>query len=204
MQLLTELESINTMLSMIGASPVSSLSGASSADVAIAQSVHAEVNRDVQATGWHFNREYEVELEPGDDKQIYLQHNVLRVDVEPDQAVISGTSNPVDVLQRGSKLYDKKNHTYEFSTTLKATVVYGLNWDELPQPARQYITLRAGRVFADRMIGAGDTHSFNMIQEQQALITLRNFDAESADYSVFDSFDVYRIVNRMGYPNSLR
>jgi len=200
MQLLTELESINAMLSMIGASPVSALSGATSADVAISQAIHSEVSRDVQAGGWHFNREYEVELAPNADKYIYLAPNVLQVDVEPGQA---SNTNPVDVVQRGVRLYDRRNHTYEFDSTLKATVVYGLAWDELPQPARQYITMRSGRLLADRMIGAGDIHSFGMIQEQQALVALRNFDAESADNSVFDHIDVFRIVNRMGFPNSI-
>ena len=203
MQLLTELESINTMLSMIGSSPVSSLSGATSADVAISQAIHAEVSRDVQAGGWHFNREYEVELEPDSNKHIYLAPNVLQIDVEPDQTYFSSTANPVDVVQRGTRLYDRRNHTYEFDNKLKATVVYGLAWDELPQPARQYITIRAGRLLADRMIGAGDVHSFSMIQEQQALVALRNFDAEAADNSVFDHIDVFRIVNRMGFPNSI-
>lgn len=203
MQLLTELESINTMLSMIGSSPVSSLSGATSADVAIAQSIHAEVARDVQAGGWHFNREYEVELEPDSDKHIYLAPNVLQVDVEPDHTYFSATANPIDTVQRGNRLYDRRNHTYEFDSAIKATIVYGLNWEELPQPARQYITIRAGRLLSDRMIGAGDVHRFNMMQEQQALISLRNFDAEAADNSVFDNLDVYRIVNRMGFPNSI-
>jgi len=203
MQLLTELESINAMLSMIGASPVSALTGSTSADVAIAQSIHSEVSRDIQSSGWHFNREYEVVLEPNTDKHIFLAANVLQVDVEPNQSFVSGGSDPVDVLQRGNKLYDKRNHTYEFTDSVKATVVYGLEWEELPQPVRQYITLRAGRVFGDRMIGAGDMHSFNTIMEQQALMALRNFDAESADSSIFDSYDVFRIVNRMGPPNSI-
>ena len=99
MQLLTELESINAMLSMIGASPVSALSGATSADVAISQAIHSEVSRDVQAGGWHFNREYEVELAPNADKYIYLAPNVLQVDVEP----ASPASGSMSACEHGRK-----------------------------------------------------------------------------------------------------
>mgnify|MGYP003117500608 FL=1 len=204
MQSTTKLESINTMLTMIGASPVSTLDGATSADTSIAVSIHDEVSREIQSSGWHYNREYEVELAPDTNKFIYLDANVLQIDVEPrDAADLSGTAGDyIDVVQRGNRLYDKKDHTYEFSDTLKATVVYGLDWDALPQPVKQYITARAGRVFCDRMVGSGDQHSFNQIAEGQALLAMRNWDAQMADSSIFDNWDVYRIINRHGVPNS--
>ena len=116
--------------------------------------------------------------------------------------ILTTAGDYLDVVQRGNRLYDKKDHTYEFSDTVKATVVYGLEWDELPQPVRQYITARAGRVFCDRMVGSGDQHSFNQIAEGQALLAMRNWDAQMADPSIFDNWDVYRIVNRHGVPNS--
>lgn len=201
----TELEAVNTILSMIGASPVSTLEGATSADTAIAKSVLSETSREVQSVGWHFNREYKVELSPDTEKFIRLPPNILRVDVEPLQAADSSNTagDYLDVVQRGDRLYDKKDHTYEFGDKVEATVVYGLLWEQLPQPARQYITMKAGRVFCDRMVGAGDQHTFNKIQEGQALLAIRNWDAEMSDNSIFDNWDVYRIINRQGVPNSI-
>ena len=53
------------------------------------------------------------------------------------------------------------------------------------------------------MVGAGDQHTFNKIQEGQALLAIRNWDAEMSDNSIFDNWDVYRIINRQGVPNSI-
>jgi len=205
----TRIEAVNSMLAMIGASPVSSLSGSTSADVAMAESTLDEVSREVQSGGWHYNREYEVSLVPDDSKYIYLGNNVLRVDVEPANSTdtSSTTSSYIDPVQRGNRLYDKKEHTYEFTQTVKATVIYGLDWDELPQPIKTYIAMRAGRIFCDRTVGAGSNqsgpHSFNMISEHQALVAVRNWDAEMADNTIFDHWDVYRVINRTGQPNSI-
>lgn len=191
------LQAINQMLSMIGASPVSSLTGSTSADAAIAQDILTEISREIQAVGWHFNTEYEVELTPNSDTgHVELAPNTLKVDVEPVHA------DGLDCVQRGLKLYDRKAHTFVFSSSLKATVVYALDWDSLPQPARHYIATRAGRVFCDRMLGEGDQHSFNMLQEVQALTALRNFEADTGDHSIYDAYDTFRIINRMGSPNN--
>lgn len=197
MQATSYLQAVNQMLSMIGSSPVSSLTGSTSADAAVAQDILSEVSREVQSAGWHFNTEYEVELTPdATTSYIELSPSILRVDVEPEHA------GELDCVQRGLKLYDRKGHTFNFSESVKATVVYALDWDSLPQPARHYIATRAGRVFCDRMIGEGDQHSFNMLQEVQALASLRNFEAQTGDHSIFDAYDTFRIVNRMGSPNN--
>ena len=98
-------------------------------------------------------------------------------------------------------MYDRKNHTYEIdATTIKATIVTGLAWDEAPEPVRYYTVIRAGRILQDRLVGSGDHHSFTMIEENAALMSLRNWEAESQDASVFDNWDVYRVIERTGAP----
>ncbi len=204
MNLSTRQEAVNSMLAMIGASPVSSLSGSTSADVAMAVATLDEVSREVQSAGWHFNREYEVLFSPdAATNYIDLPSNVLRIDVEPADARTTTGATYIDVVQRGTRLYDKKAHTYEFTRDVKATVIYGFEWDSLPQPLRTYITIKAGRTFSDRMVGSSEQHKFNTLAEGQALLMVRNWDAEMADHSVFDHWDVYRIINRQGSPNVL-
>jgi len=172
----------------------------------MAQSTLDEVDREVQSVGWHFNREYLVKLTPdATTKEILIANNVLRIDVEPKESrsITTKAGAAIDVVQRGGKLYDKTGHTYEFSQAVEATVVYGLGWDEVPQIMRHYITMRAGRLFCDRSVGSGDQHSFNMMQEFQALTAAQNWDSQMADHSIFDSWDVYRVINRQGRPNVL-
>jgi len=186
----TRLEAVNTMLSVIGESPVNTLSGSRTADAVIAEMVLDEMIREVETKGWHFNTERDVELVPDTDNRINLGANFVRVDLEAENA---GTK---DVVQRGSLLYDKKERSYDFTATLKATVVYLLDWDDIPQSAKRYILIRAARVFQDRMVGSEKHHRFTKMDEMEALIDLKEFEGDTADYSIFDNWSVYRIVNR--------
>ena len=108
----THLNAINTMLSAIGESPTTRaiLDAESSADVVMAKQILDEVNKEVQAQGWHFNTEYEVKFTPEGDKHIVLGTNIARIDLEPPH------ENGLDVIVKYTsgeyRLYDKKDKTY--------------------------------------------------------------------------------------------
>ena len=195
MQTTTKLEAVNTILAVLGESPLVSLSDNKTVEGQMAEQLLDTVSREVQSLGWNFNTEYKVEFTPDADKYVYLNGNTMRMDVEP------GEYTSGDIVQRGVRMYDRKNHTYEITASpIKATVVYGLEWDEIPEPARYYIVIRAGRIYQDRMVGAGDHHTFTMKEENAALTALRNWEAESQDASVFDNYDVFRVIDRTGHP----
>ena len=194
MQTTTELEAINTILACLGESPLATLGDNASVEGQMAEQLLSNTSREIQSMGWHFNTEYKVEFTPDADKYVYLTGNTMRMDVEP------GEYTSGDIVQRGVRMYDRKNHTYEIDSTIKATVVYGLTWDELPEPARRYIVMRSGRIFQDRMVGSGAHHDFTMIEENAALQALRNWEAESQDASVFDNYDVFRVIHRTAAP----
>ena len=102
----TELEAINVMLGAIGEAPINSLTGTLPVDVRNAQSILNEVSKEVQSEGWSFNYEYDVVLTRDAGNSVALPTNVLRVDV-------SVANHPdIDPVQRGLKLYDRKNHTF--------------------------------------------------------------------------------------------
>lgn len=208
MKATTKDEAANIMLSMIGEAPITSPTTSSSADAISALSILDEVSKETQSGGWHFNREYEVTLTPDvNTKEILLPENALRVDVEPANSTTSG-ANRMDAVIRGKEggqyyLYNKEDHTFEFSAAVKATIVYGFEWDELPEVVKNYVIKKAGRVFSTRSIGAADQARGLQEEEFQAMINMRNWDTEMADYSVFDHWDTYRIINRHGIPNSI-
>lgn len=184
----TELEAVNIMLSAVGSSPTSSLSGG--AEVAMALNVLRETRRAVLSQGWAFNYETEVRFAPSGN-QITLGENVLRIDASP------GKNTNLDLVQRGTKLYDRKNHTYTITEEVTADVIYALDWTELPEVARRYILIRSTRVFADRVIGYGPQHSYNMQDEYQALTDLKDAEGDTADHNMLTgNFSVYRVVNR--------
>ncbi len=192
------LDAVNTMLSVIGEAPVNTLDASSqTTDVAMAKSMLDEVSREVQANGWHFNREYEVSLSPDSSNNILIPTNAARVDVEP------ADSRNKDYVQRGDKLYNKTDATYTITDAKKCTIIYLLDWEDLPQAARQYIMIRAARKFQDRVVGSGKHHDFTAMDEMNALIMLRSDEADSGDFSIFDNYDVGRVVDRGNVRNKV-
>ena len=187
----SELQAINTMLSAIGEAPINTLQPTTeTADVTIAKNVLNEVSRETQSIGWHFNRETNVELTPTVDDEILIPETIAYIDVE------SINSGITQYVQRGSRLYNKTDHTHTITSSLKCTVIYMLDWDDLPQVARHYIMIKAARRLQDRVVGAGDQHDFNQMDEYQALIALKANEAQEGDFTIFDNNDVYRIINR--------
>ncbi len=186
----SRLEAINEMLSCIGEAPVNKLkTGYIEAD--IAEGLLDSVSREVQSRSWNFNTEEGWEITPDAAKKLKLPLNTLNVDGEVQTA-------EENWVMRGSELYNKATRSYLSDATIKVTLTLLLDFDTLPEAARRYITLKAARMLQDRTMGLGNLHQFNAMDEQHALIELKDMDAESSDFSIFDSFDTYQIINRAG------
>lgn len=178
----SELEAINTILSVIGESPISSLSEISSvADAVTAQSILSEVSRQVQTKGWHFNTEKDFELSPDTfAKEIVVPSNALRVDS-------MGDDREMDVVQRGNKLYDRVKHTFQFDKSIKCDLVVLLPFDQLPQAARHYVTIKAARIFQSRTVGSEALYQFTSQDERDAHLDLKRNEGITGDYNILTS-----------------
>lgn len=178
----SKLQAVNQMLSFIGEAPVNSLEDAGGVgDVSLAERTLDEVTVEILSQGWHFNTNYDVVHTPDANKQIVLSDTVLRIDTKV------GVYGNMDVSLRGNKLYNRADNSYEFDESeIKTTEVMSLPWEDLPEAARRYITLRSARLFQDRAVGAEDLREVGMREELSALATLREYDSEASDYSVFD------------------
>ena len=175
----TELEAINTILSVIGESPISSTSEISSvADAVTAQSILSEVSRQVQTKGWHFNSDKQITLSPDAySGEITVPPNCLRVDT-------SGNDRDVDVVHRGTRLYDRTKHTYKISKPLVVDMIVLLPFTELPQSARHYITIKAARIFQSRTVGSEALYQFTALDEKDALVDLKKAEGITGDYNI--------------------
>lgn len=184
----TELEAINTMLSTIGESPVNAVEDTGNVDVVIARQILQSVSREVQARGWHFNTEINYTITPDSDGYLVLPNTVLKVDtVYPDSSK--------DVVVRGSRLYDREKHTYVFTDAVKVDMTILLTFDELPEVARNYVTIRASRIFQERVVGSDTLHAFNSQDEARAMVSLMEYEADTADLNILSgNYSVYRIL----------
>lgn len=185
----TKLNAVNTILSVVGEPPINSLTGdaATNSDAVLAQNILDEISREVQSQGWHFNTVNDVPMAPDTSGTILIGNTVVRLD---------SNDTKYDLVLRGTTLYDRKNRTSTFTDSIKCTVVYLLDFTELPEPAKRLITIRSARVFQDRLVGAQEHHAFTLRDEQMALFSMREFEMDTADPSIFDNDDVYRIINR--------
>ena len=184
----TELEAINTMLSTIGESPVNTVEDTGNVDVVIARQILQTVSREVQARGWHFNTEINYTITPDSEGYLVLPKTVLKVDtVYPDSSK--------DVVVRGSRLYDREKHTYVFTDAVKVDMTILLTFDELPEVARNYATIRASRIFQERVVGSDTLHAFNSQDEARAMVSLMEYEADTADLNILSgNYSVYRIL----------
>lgn len=182
--LTADLEAVNIMLSVIGEAPVNSIVG-TTADASIAHNILKEISREVQSRGWLCNTELDVPLEPDSDSYIALPTTTLRISI--DAGNLKGSVTPV---QRGNWLYDVQNRTYEFSSGVKARIVYLLDFTDLPEPLRRYITIRAARIFQDRMMGAETTHAYTQVDEQNAFTLAINSETVTRGASMLDNPEI--------------
>jgi hypothetical protein len=192
MALTTKLEAVNIIISVIGESPVNTLTGVSlPISVLQAQTALNETSKAVQSEGWHCNTEHEYELTPDSGTgKITLPANTLKFDLDP------LLYTDVDPVQRGTKLYDRKNHTEVWSKSVKGTITFDLEFEDLTEQLRHYITVKSARVFANRFIGTREIEGFTLREEIEAKARAIDSDSENADRTIFDNYSVLRVIDR--------
>lgn len=188
----TELEAVNTILQIIDEEPVNSLNDELPLEATTALSNLQEVSREIQSKGYDFNTEYEFPLPPNLDGTITLPQSTLSFDV-PKQ---SFNGELKDYIQRGVRVYNRTDRTYIIGKELKAMIVSFLNWDDLPEQFRKWITIRAARITAARTIGDQATVSFTLQEEIEAKANAENSDARSSNATIFDNTISQLITNR--------
>ena len=202
----SKLQAVNTLLSIVGEAPVNSLTPPLTGDTALADRTIDEISTEVQSEGWSWN------------KRIYKQ---IRLDANGHSTLSSATLgvrfNPISYpsqrfVLRGTKLYDRVTSDYDLRDSLGvamtggtsdiiAEVVEELAWDSVPETGRRYIIIRAGRIFANRLVTSSSIESYTAEDEQNALkILKRTEDMAENNNFISGPDDMYggRVVTTFG------
>ena len=171
-------EAVNRVLQMLVEAPVNSLNG----QFGLAQQAQDTINdvsRKIQSEGWSFNTDFKRLLQrDAVTLEISVGTNVSRVRVDlysyPD----------IDVVQRGSRLYDRRAGSYQFTEDLYADVTYILEWDEVPEYAHQYFAIKAGRQLQEAILGSADLSRINAAAEAEAHALFLEEETASAGHNV--------------------
>ena len=168
---MTELESINTLLAVIGEAPISQFRDSLAneiTDSALAQRTLNEVNTDVQSEGWILNTDNAVDIQPDAALEYPLPGNVLRITFAPSQYA------DCQYVARGNRIWDRNKKTYKIADPQSPqvitadTVISKLEWDELSHQMQQYITIRAARIYSDRFTLSNVIFTYTSQDEETA------------------------------------
>jgi len=176
----TELDAVNQILSSVGQAPVTTLD-LQNPEVAIVLTTLREVNKQVQSEGWLFNQERHYVLTPDSTtKEIEYPTNALQIDTHKEIH-----RDDYDVVRRGKKLYDRYNHTYEFTKNLDVDITWLYEFNDVPPAIQNYITARAARMSALKTVG--ESQLVQLLQEQELMTRAAavEYDCNQADYSMF-------------------
>ena len=195
-----ELPAVNEILASVGQAPVTTLDQ-TNPDVAIAYDTLTNVSREVQAEGWTFNTEEFYELTPDGNGEIVIANNILQLDLHDEK------DNQYETVRRNGKLYDKVNHTYDWSTWEKVAcdVVWLFDWVDLPRPIQDYIVARAAAIVSSRIVGDAQQYQILSQKEQWNRAQAMEYECNQGDYTffghqrgkkVYDSYKPYQALYR--------
>ena len=180
----TELDAVNQILSSVGQAPVTTLD-LQNPEVFITLNTLREVSKQVQLEGWTFNTERNYPMVRDEaTNEIALPANLLAID-----ANMNEHPSDYDLVMRNGKLYDRLNKTYVFTENPKVDVLWYFDFQFLPPAVQSYITARAARMCATKMVGDPQLYQLLESTEEMARATLTEYECNQGDYTIFGTPD---------------
>lgn len=176
----TLLDAVNQLLSCVGGSAVVTID-TDNPEVQTAVAVIEETTRAVLAEGWNFNTELEYPFTPDAiTDEIAIPSNVITFSPSFERH-----GADYELVERNGKLYDKIAHSYQFGETIYLDVQWGFEWIDCPQPFKEYITARASRVYASRLVASEEL--VKLIAQDEAIFRALciEYDTSSSKPSMF-------------------
>lgn len=180
----TELEAVNRLLGSIGQTPVNTLEFSGIPDVTDAVSYLREALKDVEAVGWSWNTDRSYTLNPDPSGYIAIPTGALEVDPEDPSASVVIRRNPATGQL---SLYDYEEQSFKFDDSVDATIVWAFPFEDIPQAARTYVTILAGRRFQAQNVTSNVLSRFQEEDEMRAFMALQRIERRTRDANAFRS-----------------
>ena len=178
----TELSAVNNILGAIGQSPLTSLNF-DNPEIAFIYNLLRDANVDTQAEGWHFNTEKHVKYTPDSvTGKIAIGNDILSMDVHDNHI-----RREYNLVRRNGYLYDKQDHTDDFSTidSIDLDVVRLYNFEDLPIVFRRFITYRASAAAATQLVANPNLVRLLTNQASLARAALQEYECNQGDHNMF-------------------
>ena len=186
----TELSAVNSILGAIGQAPITQLKDPttgvvtnSNPEIQFIYNLLRDANVEVQAEGWHFNRERHVPFQPDVNHHIVIPADVVKIDLPDNWA-----RRHYNFVRRNGRLYDKIKHTDEFpdiADHIELDVIRVYNFEDVPQVFKTYITYRASRLAATQLVA--NPQLVQLLGQQEALsrASVMEYECNQGNHSMF-------------------
>lgn len=178
----TELEAVNEILGAIGQSPVNTLELSGVPDVIDATALLRSTLRDVEAAGWSWNTDSNYTLQVQADGTIPVPVGALEVDPEDKTSALIVRRNPAT---GNLSLYDPTTQSFAQTSAVACRIVWAFPFIDIPQAARTYVTIAAGRRFQAGRVAAPTLEKFNEDAENRAWALLQRIERRTRDTNAF-------------------
>lgn len=168
---------------LLNACRISSVMGLSASelndDAAGAKQAIDLASREAQLRGWEFNTDYGLSLAPDPSGAVSLPENTLKVrNIRCDNRRLT---------RRGLRLYDPQKHTFSIGSSVKVDLVNALEFDDLPEGFKLYVTALAARRWCPPKLPTGSTFQYTEEFLNAALAAAEQEDLETADATLPDT-----------------
>lgn len=181
---MTKLEAVNEILSGVDHRPVNEIGDNATGRAAQAEKILDQSTRYVLNEGFYFNAEFEVELALDVSGEISVPSTYTRTSISRKNTLT------LDVVQRGTKLYNRTDGTFIFTSPVKVDAWIFLEFVDLPESVKIYVTARALGLMGDRMYGDNARHG----QMARDTVIARNNvvrdEEENQQFTIFDHPDI--------------
>ena len=178
----TELSAVNAILGAIGQSPVTSIENSqANPEISFIYNLLRDANVDVQNEGWHFNTEKHVHITPDQNGKVEIASDILKMDMAD-----GWSKRHYDVVRRGGYLYDKFDHTLDWSdhTEVVLDVVKLFTFADVPEPFKRYIVYKASTRAATQLVGNPQLARLLAQQEALARATCMEYECNQGNHSM--------------------
>ena len=177
----TELSAVNSILGAIGQSPVTTINK-TNPEVGFIYNLLRDSNVEVQNEGWHFNTERHVTYTPDSNGKIAIGADIIKMDVTN-----GWVKRQYDVVKRSGNLYDKYDHTDDWSdhTEILLDITKLIPLEEVPSVFQRYISSRASRQAATQLVANPQLVQLLQSNEAMARANCMEYECNQGNHSMF-------------------
>jgi len=190
----TRLSAVNFMLRSIGEAEVPTLTAPHTrrGDVISAVTVLDEEGRSFQSEGWWFNMErttHPIVVSSAGNNEILIGDTILDIKNKyytPEKVYV----------EKAGKLYNRTDNTFIFTSGVELITTYLIQFEDLPEVARRYVTLRAARVLSETRVGDPQLRQYATQVEGMARAKVEESQSEHESFNVFKDSEASELTNR--------